>query len=932
MRIALVKKVDFHYARFALSAVLVLLLWGCQKSPADHMAAAMTAIEAKDPVSAVLHLKNAIANEPNNAEARLLLGAQELAAGDARAAVIDLRRARELKVAEDKVVPILAEAMVESGQSSVLLEQFGNLKLSSPSAMAQLSNVLALACLDLNNTDQAAKFVSAALAADPQSASAKLTRARVSLAKSDNAQAMREVDALVLESPQHDDAWAFKGTLHEVLPEQHEKAFAAFNKALAINPKQFQSLYSSVSLHMVRNDLKAARESLDRLVKVRPKNLNTLYLEARLNYLRGDYAEARPQFAFLLNVAPENVPTLLASGLNELKVGAPIQAEAQLARAVSLAPSNAAARYYLAQANLQLGRPEKASNTLATLIDLPTAQPEILVVAAQARLLQGDALGADQLYTRAAKFGSKDPSVRTALALAQVAKGASDAALRELQLISDSTDATDVDLRLISARLSRGELSEALKAIERVDQKKPQQPAGPELRGQVLVKQGDLAGARKAFEQALQRDKFYLPALSQLTNVDFQEGKIDQARKRLTDALTADPNNSPVLTLLASLSVRSGGSASEVQALLERATKADPLNLSAWLTLMLRHFNAGDIQAALNAGQSAGAFIKDNVQLMELTGRIQLKGGDVRQANSTFSNLIRVAPRSASGYMGLAAALVAAGELEPAAKTLQRLIEQDPKSVDAQRMAAEVATRRNLFKDALAIARNVQQQNPAQAVGFLMEGAVESSQGNTSAAVAAFSKGLDKANPGMLPNLVHALLLRDGKAAEAKQMEARWIKNHPKDVEFLAYLGDTDLAAKNLSAARALYEQVLSIDPKHAGALNNMAWALLQSKDPAAIAFVERALKVQPDRPEILDTLAQIHVSQKQYSKAVDALKLAINRATDTAPLRLSLARVYIEADEPANATVELEKLLALGKTAPQYAQARKLLAEARRR
>ena len=66
-----------------------------------------------------------------------------------------------------------------------------------------------MACLNLNNTDQAAKFVSAALAADPQSASAKLTRARVSLARSDNAQAMREVDALVLESPQYDDAWAF---------------------------------------------------------------------------------------------------------------------------------------------------------------------------------------------------------------------------------------------------------------------------------------------------------------------------------------------------------------------------------------------------------------------------------------------------------------------------------------------------------------------------------------------------------------------------------------------------------------------------------------------------------------------------------------------------------------------------------------------------
>ena len=55
------------------------MLWGCQKDSTDHLAAAKTAIAAKDSSSAVLHLKNALAQDPNSGETRLLLGTQELA-------------------------------------------------------------------------------------------------------------------------------------------------------------------------------------------------------------------------------------------------------------------------------------------------------------------------------------------------------------------------------------------------------------------------------------------------------------------------------------------------------------------------------------------------------------------------------------------------------------------------------------------------------------------------------------------------------------------------------------------------------------------------------------------------------------------------------------------------------------------------------------
>ena len=158
------------------------LLSGCQKSGPDSLAAANAAIAANQPEAALIHLKNAVEANPKNVEARLLLGQQALAAGDAAAAVIDLRRARELKAAEDDVVPALAEALLVSGQTKILIEQFSGVRLTQPKAVARLTTTLALAHTALGTLPQARRLVAEALLADPSSQRARLARARVTAA------------------------------------------------------------------------------------------------------------------------------------------------------------------------------------------------------------------------------------------------------------------------------------------------------------------------------------------------------------------------------------------------------------------------------------------------------------------------------------------------------------------------------------------------------------------------------------------------------------------------------------------------------------------------------------------------------------------------------------------------------------------------------
>lgn len=920
--------------RTRLSATLLLclgLLAGCEKSATDDLAKAKLSIEANQPAAAVISLKNALVKDPKLAEARLLLGEQLQATGDIQGAVAELRKAMDLKLPMSQVGPPLASAMLAAGQAKPLIALLQPLTFTDPAVTAQVQTSLALAHLSMGDLAAANKAVGKATAADPKSVRARLARARIALVSGDDAGALQQAEVLLIESPKDDSILTFKGEVLERSPTRQDDAMAVYAKAVEINPKNYRALSSLVGLQLIGNDLQKAKQTMVAMRALAPKAFFTLYYDGRLKHLSGDYAAARTQFQTVLNLAPENTVALLASGVNEMKLNAWIQAEAQLNRAVNLAPSNMAARYYLAQTQLRLGRPEQATAALAPLLAGESPAPEVLLTAAQARLLQGDPKGADALFTRAAQLHAQDPNVRVAMALVHAGKGDTETAVRELQMIADTSDGTEADLRLISARVARNELEAALQAIEVLARKQPANPAAQELRGQVLLKKKDVAGARSAFEAALRQNPHYLPAIANLAELDLIENKPEQAKKRLTDLAEREPGNANVQIALATYATRTGGTQAEIIGRLEKATIADPRDARARLLLIERHFVSGNARAALEAAQSAVAAIPDNAVLLDALARCQMRLGDSSQALLTYGKLQRVAPKEPAGYIGQATVLFGLNDLEGATRSLQQLLAIQPRTIEAKRLLIGVAMKGKQVDKALALSRDLQREYPEQSFGWAMEGEVQMDQARWPAAAAAFRTGLSKQRPEPLAPRLHTVLVKDGKTAEAEKLVLTWTRDKPQDTAFLGYLADSAFQAGNTTEAARRYEQILAIEPKNPGALNNMAWLMLQNKQAGAVAMAERAAAEAPDQPDVLDTLAQAYAADKQYAKAIDALKRGINRAVNPAPLRLSLAKVYLQADEPANAVAELERLRDLGKDFPQQGEVRRLLAAQRK-
>jgi len=78
----------------------------------------------------------------------------------------------------------------------------------------------------------------------------------------------------------------------------------------------------------------------------------------------------------------------------------------------------------------------------------------------------------------------------------------------------------------------------------------------------------------------------------------------------------------------------------------------------------------------------------------------------------------------------------------------------------------------------------------------------------------------------------------------------------------------------------ALLKQSIIRQPKTWGAYNDLAWALAEENKelPEALKFIDQGLSGDPERPEYLDTKAEILFKLKRYAEAVEIEKVVVKK------------------------------------------------------
>ena len=898
----------------AALAAWVFVLQGCMgQSEAQLLEAARLALKQQDTKTAVIHLKTALQKNPDSGTARFLLGKTMGEAGDPAAAVLELRKARDLDQPDHEVVPELARNMLMIGEHSKVLYQFNDVKLADTPA-ADLSTSLAMAHLLENDNAKADTALRQALQAQPGYAPAVTLQARMAAAAGDIASAMALLETVLAADAGHAAAGVLKGDLLRLGKGDLAGASDAYRKVLAAHPESLVAHSGVMRSLLQQGATDEAKTQFALMKKTAPAHPETLFYEAQLAFGDKNYKLARETADRILKVAPNDVRTLELAGAAELRQKAYPQAEAFLSQALKLAPGQLQSRHLLAQIHLRGGQPERALETLQPVLDTGKVDVNTLQLAGEAHLQMGDAKRAEGMFQLAAKAAPQSARARTSVALAQLARGGNNAAaISSLEVIAAEDQGPRADLALISARLQQKDLAGAAKAVDALQKKQPDAPLADNLRGRIRLLQGDTGAAETSFKAALVKEPQNFPAAASLSAIELAAGKPELAKQRLEAFLVANPKSVQAKLALAELSARTGAPAADVGRLIAEAVKINPDEPRPHLLLVNHHLAAGDAKAALSAAQSGAATLPASTELQDALGRAQLAAGDARQALTTFKKLAAEQPKRAQHQLRLAEAFAAEKDLDNAGLSLRRALELQPDLAMAKVALVRLALQRNQPQDAKTITAELQKADPKNPLSWALAGDVEAFQKNWDGAASAYRAALQRGSLSEIAIKLHQSLGLADKQAEAQRFATDRLRDQPNDAAFRFYLGDWALAQNDMPTAELHYRSVMALQPKHALAMNNVAWLLVKQGKSGGLALATQANELAPDRAPLLDTLATALAAEGKLPQAIETQKEALLRAPKDPSLKLNLARIYAQAGDKSNARVELEALAALG-------------------
>lgn len=908
-----------HRAALFVVAVLLSSLAGCTESAEQYLQQTQAFHVIHDYKSALIQVKNVLAEQPDNGEARFLLGTIYNQTAEFGFAEIELRRAQTLNYEPVRVLAALGGTWAGQGNYKKVLDELSTFQQERGQLPPELLNLQGNVRLALQRADASSSF-EAALQQSPSDASAHLGLARVALVAGKMDRAVQETDLALSHAPKSVEAWLFKGDLM-LGKRASADAELAYRNAAAIDPNDPSPHLRLADFYSNAGKLESARTEINAVRKGNPRSLEAMYQLAVLHVREKKYAEADAVIQQVLKVAPNSMKSVLVAGTTAFHLGKTELADNNLSRYLKRFPDDVYARKLLAANLLQANQPAQAMAVLKPLLTR-TGDVQTLAIAGNAARRNNDFAKASEYLTQAVALAPSNAALRTELGVTRLTAGDTEHAISDLESAARlEGGAPKSDYLLISTYLRSQDYDKALAAIEILAAKQPNNPATFNLRGIAQSGKNQYVAARASFEKALVLKSDYFSAANNLTAQELHRKDFDAAREHLLKFLQNNPTSTEAMVALADIAGFSGDDKGR-QNWLEKAVKSSPTAIQPRALLAAHHADRNDLPKALRMAREIQSAHPDDVVVLNLLGSLQLAAGDKDDATNTYTALVRLAPKSPPPLYRLALLQVDSKNWTAARQSLLKVLMLEPKHVEAQVALTAMELKAGRPAEALKFAQQVRRDDSKSAVGPVLEGDVRMAQDDYRGALLAYDAGLGIApTNSALFMKAHSALVRAGNTKEADVRAARWVKSQSGDNIVRIYLADADTHADKILAAIQNYQVVLQTEPNNVLVLNNLAGLYQRQNDSRALATAEQAYKLRDGDPVILDTLGWILVQQGDRKRGVSLLQQAVATSAHSPLRRYHLAVAYVRSGDKEKAREMLDALIESDSAFPERAE-----------
>ncbi|MCH9674105.1 MAG: PEP-CTERM system TPR-repeat protein PrsT, partial [Gammaproteobacteria bacterium] len=539
---------------------------------------------------AAVSLRATLQQDPDDAEARKLLGDLYLTLGNGQAAEKELGRAVESGMEPNLVSVGMARARIIQARYQEVINDAADLAGLDAASSAELLALHGHAYFGLHQYKSAEEHYTRSQALESGNVEALIGAAYLAARRNQVEQARSLLNSATQLHPSEGMPWSLLGDLEAQLG-QKSAAESAYSRAITVADANRDFLKRA----MVRIDLErftAAKSDIEQLRRRGAEELGLTIAEGRVRLGMKDFSGALQSFRNVLSKEPSDAAGLLLAGVAAYQLGELDQAATYLRDHLSESPGSPEGSMVLASLLLRSGKKDAALEVVRAARRLDSDNARLVEFEALINVHAGRAGAAIGVLERIALDNPQEPGAFLNLGISLGLIGKSTEAQAALGTAAKlAPDAQAPRVLSFNQALQDRKFSAALQEAKAISEQWPDRPEGPTLAAIAHIAQGNDELAETLLVKALELKQGFPFASRVLARVQLRKGQLDEARAVLQTAEKTQPYLANSL-MLAELESRTGR-IDESIAVLRNAMQRSPQSLVVRLNLAEQYQRLG---------------------------------------------------------------------------------------------------------------------------------------------------------------------------------------------------------------------------------------------------------------------------------------------------------------------------------------------------
>jgi putative PEP-CTERM system TPR-repeat lipoprotein len=903
-----------------------LLLQGCgQKDSEQHLQDALKFAANNEIPAAIIELKSAIQQTPEDGRLRFELGQIYLKSGDTASAVKELERAAEFKVDSKLIAIPLTQAYFLQGQH----QKVGAYLTANPELPTEIVDTLklyhALSLLEASDTDGATTILTE-LTKSTDPALQAMANAQMLVIAGKNEEALSALNNITAPHQIFNDALLLKAKLQNVL-KQYDASIDNFNAYLKANPGAHLARLILAQSYIANSKIDDAEKEIDSLLKKFPQQPLANYLKAVVVFEKKDFQKAKDFSEIAINNGLNSVSSRVLAAISATQLGLEQQALNHLqAVHTQLGLYPPAQKLYVAL-KLKFGDTDAARQQL---LNSENAATDLQLVSATAfqLLKKRSESAAQELVDKYEKSGQPSTDDLVTLGNLKLSIPGMEqqglAALEEAAKLAPQVEQTQ--MVLISAYLQQSQFDKALALAKSWESDEKLKLSSFNMQAYIALLQNDSLLAQQNIDAALKIESNHPFSLLMNAVVARLTNKADSAVKILTSLLEKHPNYLPGLEQLYAITRTENPAA--VLAKTELLNKEQPTDYATALLYARMLADQGKHQQALDLLNATGA-VESSWHSFHWALFIEHQFSVQKNGNAALESAAKWFAQDSADQNSLYTYLRMLMQNKQLDKALQLTSDELKKNPNNK---ALLGTKLNLlgslgqYKTALQELENLPADEAGKPDALLMKGRLLLADKQPEQALIALTDSYQQNQAS-----ITALMIADIYAKTVSEQKAiEFVEQHfnykPNDPALQIHYGNLILNTDKEKSV-STFSKVLESEPDNIAALNNLAWILLdQKKTNEALPHIEKAIKLAPDNPDVLDTYATVLLATGQQKKALENFEKSLRIRPESVDVQLNYIDALLIAGDKNTAKTMLEKVKPTDKATEDKANALKAL------